>query len=97
MKGNTSVSLGPHFEGLIADKIASGRYKNASEVIRQALRTLEDEEKREEEERKQKIEALRIEIQKGLNSGAPIEVDFDELLAKFKADRAARLGQHGQI
>ena len=97
MKGNTSVSLGPHFEGLIADKIASGRYKNASEVIRQALRKLEDDERREEEEREQKIEALRIAIQKGLDSGPPIEVDFDELLVKFKADRAARLGVDGQI
>ncbi len=92
MKGNTSVSLGAHFEGFIAEQIAEGRYKNASEVIRDALRRLEDEEK----ERQRKIKWLLEAIREGEESGPPVEIDSEELLRKFKADRAARLGRDGE-
>lgn len=37
-----NVNLGEHFETLIRRKIASGRYTNASEVVREALRKMED-------------------------------------------------------
>ena len=36
-----NVYLGEHFENYIKNKIDSGRYKNASEVIREGLRNLE--------------------------------------------------------
>ncbi len=89
MKGNTSVSLGPHFEGFIADKVAEGRYKNASEVVRSALRLLEDE----EQERQQKVKALREAIQKGLDSGVAVDFDF----AKFKEQMKARSRARQQV
>lgn len=38
-----NVALTKHFENLIARLIASGRYNNASEVVRAALRKLESE------------------------------------------------------
>ena len=38
----TSLSLGPHWESFIKSEIASGRYGSASEVIRDALRHMEE-------------------------------------------------------
>jgi antitoxin ParD1/3/4 len=55
--GNTSISLGEHFESFIQNEISTGRYSSASEVVRTALRLLEAEEK--------KIEALRIALEEG--------------------------------
>ena|SRR5438445_8077683 len=43
-----NVSLTKHFNRYVAEKIASGRYQSASEVIREALRELEEREQREE-------------------------------------------------
>lgn len=38
---NTSIALGEHFDTFVAAQIASGRYRSASEVMREALRLLE--------------------------------------------------------
>jgi len=39
-----NVSITPHFLKFIRDKVKSGRYSNASELVREALRRLEQEE-----------------------------------------------------
>ena len=44
MARNTSILLGEHFENFISTKISSGKYNSASEVIRTALRLLEEDE-----------------------------------------------------
>ena len=67
MSKNTSISLGDHFEDFILSKIGEGRYHSASEVIRAGLRLLEQEEK--------KMDALRVALGLGENSG--IAEDFD--------------------
>jgi antitoxin ParD1/3/4 len=61
MGRNTSISLGDHFEDFVDNKIATGRFKNASEVIRAGLRLLEEEE--------HKIAALQKAIEEGFESG----------------------------
>lgn len=53
----TSLSLGEHWETFIRCEIASGRYGSASEVVRDALRELE--------ERKHKLAALRAHLAEG--------------------------------
>jgi antitoxin ParD1/3/4 len=76
---NTSVSLGTHFDEFLKNQIDSGRYKNASEVIRAALRLLEDEERYNA--------WLRAEIQKGIDSEIVENFDFEEHLKALKAKK----------
>lgn len=51
----TSVALTPHFESLTQQLVASGRYNNVSEVVRDGLRLLESR----VQEDKAKLAALR--------------------------------------
>jgi len=46
MARTLTVALGQHFEDFIQAKISGGRYNNASEVVRAALRRLEEDELR---------------------------------------------------
>jgi antitoxin ParD1/3/4 len=43
-----NVSLTPELEALIDSKVASGHYRSASEVVRAALRLLDERERRME-------------------------------------------------
>ena len=76
-----SYALGPHFESFIKQQIEKGRYCSASEVIRDALRLLEER----EEFRETQINSLRRQIQEGKESGPGIPADkvFDRLEAKY--------------
>lgn len=42
-----NVSLTPRLEAMVREKVASGRYSNSSEVVREALRLLEEREARD--------------------------------------------------
>jgi antitoxin ParD1/3/4 len=60
-----NVNLTDELERFVLTKIESGRYENASEVVRAALRTLE----REEEQYELKLAGLRAAIDEGDASG----------------------------
>ncbi|EGR0366559.1 type II toxin-antitoxin system ParD family antitoxin [Vibrio cholerae] len=66
MAKNTSITLGEHFDGFITNQIQSGRYGSASEVIRSALRLLENQET--------KLQSLRQLLVEGEQSG---DADYD--------------------
>ena len=75
MGKNTSISLGDHFEKFVASALDSGRFNNASEVVRAALRLLEEEEN--------KKEALRKALIEGEKSGYVEEFDPELFLKKI--------------
>jgi len=58
----TSMTLGQHWEGFIRQEIESGRYHSASEVVRAALRELED--------KSRSHEALRSHLEQGAKQAA---------------------------
>lgn len=82
----TSVALGEYFEGFVKSQIASGRYNNASEVVRDGLRMLQDR----EEQRLARLERLRGEVQAGLDSGPASALDMRKVKAEGRRRRVAR-------
>jgi antitoxin ParD1/3/4 len=60
-----NVNLTQELDSFLLARVQSGRYENASEVVRAALRTLE----REERVYEAKLEALRADINEGDRSG----------------------------
>lgn len=56
-----SYSVGPHFEAFIRAQVESGRYNNASEVVRAGLRIMEEQET--------KLAALQEHIQQAIAEG----------------------------
>lgn len=75
-----NVSLTPHFDEFVQNMVKSGHYHSASEVIREALRLLEEQKAL----KKAHIEYMRGELQKGVDSGASTEWNTDDFLAKAR-------------
>ena len=81
-----NVSLTPELETLVMEKVKSGNYNSASEVVREALRLL-----KEQDELKQiRREELRREVMKGveeIRSGKGIVFDSADELAESVISR----------
>ena len=75
---NTSFSLDEHYSAFIEEEVASGRYRSASEVVRTALRLLQDRETR--------LRALRQALVDGETSGESTHFDFDEFIARKRTE-----------
>ena len=73
-----NVNLTDHFDRFVADEVKSGRYSNASEVVREGLRLME----RRRQEEKVKLGWLRGAVQVGLDQiGSGACVEFESLNA----------------
>ncbi len=78
-----NVHLGETFDKFVTDLIASGLYQSQSEVIRDGLRLL----KEREDLRQLRLEELRREVQKGIDSldrgeGKPFDIEEVKALGR---------------
>ena len=84
-----NISLPPHLEEIVKSKVDSGLYNSASEVMRDALRLLEER----DQLRELRLEELRREIQKGIDSGEATPLDMEEIKARGRKRLAAQQGE----
>jgi antitoxin ParD1/3/4 len=75
--------LTPELDDFVREMVESERYNSRAEVVREALLLLRERERI----REARLEELRREIQKGIDSGPATPLDF----AAVKAEARARL------
>ena len=80
-----NVNLTDALDRFVADRVASGRYENASEVVRAALRELE----RHEATETLKVERLRRLLEEGEASGVAEDFSFDALIDEVEREFVA--------
>ena len=81
----SSYTLGDRFEGFVKQLVASGRYASASEVLRDGLRLLEEQENL----RQAKLDAVRRDIAEGIDSGPSAPLDMDAIIEDARQLRKA--------
>jgi len=80
-----NISLTPQLEELVKKKVESGLYGSASEVMREALRLLEERDRIHA----MRLEELRAEIKKGLDSGEATPLNIGSIKARGRRRLAA--------
>jgi antitoxin ParD1/3/4 len=83
-----NINLTPHLEGMVRQKVDSGLYTSASEVVREALRLMDEQ----DNPRAARIEQLRQDIRAGLNSGVSAEWNPDQIKQEGRVRRADATG-----
>jgi antitoxin ParD1/3/4 len=81
-----NVNLTDELDSFVVAKVESGRYENASEVVRAAPRTLE----REEQQYEAKLAALRTAIDEGDASGVAEANSFERVRQTLKLSKKKR-------
>jgi antitoxin ParD1/3/4 len=81
-----NVNLTEELDRFVLKKVESGRYENASEVVRAALRRLE----REEQEYEAKLAVLRAAIDEGDASGVAEGNPFTRVREKLRLRKKRR-------
>jgi len=77
-----NVSVGKSFEEYVQGKVASGEYASASEVVRDGLRLMKEKDLL----REARLEAIKVEIQKGIDQAERGELyPGSEVMAEIKA------------
>jgi len=83
-----NVNLTDELDRFVTEKVETGRYGNASDVVRAGLRSLE----RDEREYEVKLETLRAAIRSGMESGVAPDGVFDRVRARLKANSPGHQG-----
>lgn len=84
-----NVSLTPELESFVKQKVTAGMYNSASEVMREALRLLEERDSL----REMKLEALRRDIREGVNDldrGFASTLNMENIKAKARVVKENR-------
>jgi antitoxin ParD1/3/4 len=76
-----NVSLTPELGAFLQSRVNSGRYQTTSEVVREALRLLQQQEK----EREQGLRQLKVKLQRGTSQAERGELlDGDEVFEELR-------------
>jgi antitoxin ParD1/3/4 len=86
-----NVHLSEDLERLVREKVDSGLYRSADEVISTALRALEER----DQELNARATAFQSEIETRLASGPATPMDFSELKRSIREEAGARKGDRG--
>jgi antitoxin ParD1/3/4 len=81
-----NVNLSTQLDEMVRQKVASGLYTSASEVVREALRLMEQQ----DYIRAAKLDQLRFDIREGINSGESTSWDPEEIKQEGRKLRANR-------
>lgn len=81
-----NVNLTPRLEELVRAKVASGLYTSASEVVREALRLMDEQDRL----RAAKLDQLRDDIRQGRNSGPSKAWSVEDVKREGRARRARK-------
>jgi antitoxin ParD1/3/4 len=81
-----NVSLTPQLEEMVRQKVSGGLYNSVSEVVREALRLMDAQDRLQAV----KLEQLRQDIRNGLESGDPTPWNTEEIKQAGRQRRAAR-------
>lgn len=83
-----NVNLTPQLEEMVRAKVASGLYGSASEVVREALRLMGEQDRM----REARLVELKAEIRRGLDSGESELWDAEAIKREARARHAGRSG-----
>lgn len=81
-----NINLTPQLEEMVRQKVASGLYTSASEVVREALRLMDEK----DQLRGARLDQLRQAVQEGVESGPAKVLDPDELKRAGREKRAVK-------
>ncbi|MFU8789338.1 MAG: type II toxin-antitoxin system ParD family antitoxin [Methylobacter sp.] len=81
-----NISLNSHFEALVKNKVESGLYNSVSDVMREALRLMEER----DQLRELRLEELKRDLQQGIQSGSATPLVIDDIKKRGRARLAVQ-------